>query len=76
MNSLEASRGSRHRLRGGRMLRRERGEKGGVRFQRERRRGREKALGLVLGDERCNPRNGGRAGGSDLQTSARQTLIW
>ena len=31
MNSLEASRGSRHRLRGGRMLRRERGEKGGVR---------------------------------------------
>lgn len=32
MNSLEASRGSRHRLRGGRMLRRERGEKGGVRI--------------------------------------------
>lgn len=39
------------------------------------RRGREEALGPILGDETHHQRNGG-AGGSDLQTHARQTLIW
>lgn len=38
--------------------------------------GQGEALGFILGDERYNQRNGGRAGGSDLQTYTQQTLIW
>lgn len=62
MNSLQASRGSHHCLRGDRELRGGRGEMRGEDYS-----GREEGPGeapdLILGDERYNQLDGGRAGG-------------